>query len=90
MRASGRGVLRPRAGRSSLALMAQVVDTGLDYSSCYFIDEDGEEVRHGHYYEEVGFPSDSSFSSSTSKVAVVFEGGDFHADLDRRKVGRTP
>lgn len=70
-----------------ILLCMQVVDTGLDYTSCYFVDADGEEVAHGHYYEEVGFSSSFSYGTSTSsRVAVAFNGGDFHADMDRRKV----
>ena len=45
----------------------QVVDSGLDETSCFFVDEDGEEVTHGHYYEELGlkpFTSSYSFDSS--------------------------
>lgn len=31
----------------------QVTDTGLDETSCFFIDDDGEKVPHGHYYEQL-------------------------------------
>ncbi|CAN0597839.1 unnamed protein product, partial [Laminaria digitata] len=40
--------------------LIQVVDTGLDETSCYFIDADGEEVPHGHYFEELGVEPESS------------------------------
>lgn len=40
----------------------QVVDSGLDETSCFFIDQDGQEVTHGHYYEELGL-TPSSISS---------------------------
>ncbi|CAN0522044.1 unnamed protein product, partial [Scytosiphon promiscuus] len=33
----------------------QVVDSGVDETSCFFVDKDGEEVIHGHYYEELGY-----------------------------------
>lgn len=69
-----------------------MVDTGLDYSSCFFIDEDGEEVRHGFYFDEIGLPDDfysATASSSTFSARAVFNGGDFHADINRRKVSFT-
>lgn len=68
-------------------ILRQIVDTGLDYSSCFFIDSDGEEVAHGHYFLEIGVASSvypSSYTQS-SQVAVAY-GGDFHADKTRRKV----
>ena len=42
----------------------QVVDTGLDETSCFFIDDDGEELPHGYYYERFGFVLSSSSSAS--------------------------
>lgn len=48
----------------------QVIDSGIDESSCYFAnDESGDHVPHGHYYEEWGINvplTSSSFSSPTS------------------------
>lgn len=44
----------------------QVVDTGLDETSCFFADGDGEEVTHGHYYEEIALRHSSSFTSTMS------------------------
>ena len=64
------------------SMFLQVVDTGLDETSCYFVDEDGEEIAHGHYFEELGF-------TSGSDVYAPFTGGDFSYDLNRRKVRRT-
>ena len=63
-------------------MFLQVIDTGLDETSCYFVDEDGEEIAHGHYFEELGF-------TSGSDVYAPFTGGDFSYDLNRRKVRRT-
>ncbi|CAM9519204.1 unnamed protein product, partial [Scytosiphon promiscuus] len=40
------------SGLDGTGEVIQVVDTGLDYNSCYFVDEDGEEVAHGHFFEE--------------------------------------
>lgn len=53
------------------------------------MDEDGLEVAHGHYYEELGIAT--SFSSwygygNNFPAATIFTGGDFNFDLGRRKV----
>lgn len=66
----------------------QIVDSGLNETSCFFADGDGSEVEHGHYFEMVGStnPSFSSDSVSSSKFVRVFEGGDFTYDSGRRKV----
>lgn len=63
--------------------MSQIVDTGLDTTSCFFADADGEEVEHGHYFETVR-SSDSTGSDSD----IIFNGGSFPVDLTRRKVRR--
>lgn len=61
----------------------QVIDTGLDETSCFFTnDEDGEEVDHGYYFEELFVGS----SQSQLIYFPFFEGGDFTYDEDRRKV----
>jgi len=47
----------------------QVIDTGLDESSCYFAnDETGDQVEHGYYFDEFGVTIDPSylFYSSSS------------------------
>ena len=66
----------------------QIVDSGLNETSCYFAHGDGTQVDHGHYFEAVGStnPSFSSSSESSSRFKSVFEGGDFTYDSDRRKV----
>lgn len=66
----------------------QVVDSGLNETSCFFADGDGGEVAHGHYFEEVGSTNAyfSSDSVSSSKFVKVFDGGDFTYDSSRRKV----
>lgn len=67
----------------------QVLDTGLDESSCYFEDGDGLEVEHGHFFERLGLVlgvyTSATISDSASAV-WEFEGGDFTFDLERRKV----
>ncbi|CAN0335611.1 unnamed protein product, partial [Ectocarpus fasciculatus] len=70
------------AGLDGTGEVIQVVDTGLDETSCFFIDDDGEEVEHGHFFEEL------FVSSSSSQLVYVplFEGGDFTYSEDRRKV----
>ncbi|CAM9464026.1 unnamed protein product [Laminaria digitata] len=47
----------------------QVTDTGLDETSCFFIDNDGEETPHGHYFEELAYP----FSSSTGEGGYFYD-----------------
>ncbi|CAN0460486.1 unnamed protein product, partial [Laminaria digitata] len=42
------------AGLDGSGEIIQVVDTGLDETSCYFEDGDGLEVTHGHYFEKFG------------------------------------
>lgn len=66
----------------------QIIDTGLDESSCYFIDEDGGEVDHGYYFDEIGFTGDGSHASQN--LETLFNGGDFTFDLERRKAGLAP
>ena len=71
--------------------LRQIVDTGLDYNSCFFVDRDGKEVAHGHFFEEIGVEAStlSSWSPSFSKnppIAQVFTGGNFNYNLGRRKV----
>ena len=48
--------------------IVQVVDTGLDETSCYFVDTDGEPVPHGYYYDELGYvpSSDETFIPPTT------------------------
>lgn len=62
----------------------QIIDSGLDETSCYFADGDGEEVTHGHYFDELS----ESHSSVSLPAYTIFEGGDFSFDPSRRKVAR--
>ncbi|CAN0316610.1 unnamed protein product, partial [Scytosiphon promiscuus] len=41
------------AGLDGTGEVIQIIDTGVDETSCYFIDDDGEEVDHGYYYDEL-------------------------------------
>ncbi|CAM9670039.1 unnamed protein product [Ectocarpus fasciculatus] len=58
------------AGLDGTGQVVQVIDSGIDESSCFFAnDESGDHVPHGHYYEEWGINvplTSSSFSSPTS------------------------
>ncbi|CAN0100531.1 unnamed protein product, partial [Ascophyllum nodosum] len=81
------------AGLDGTGEVIQVVDSGLDETSCFFIDDDGGEVEHGHYFEELArvesyFLTASSFYRYSTNTAVheVFNGGDFVYDTSRRKV----
>ncbi|CAM9533797.1 unnamed protein product [Scytosiphon promiscuus] len=76
------------AGLDGSGEVIQVVDSGLNETSCYFAHGDGSEVEHGHYFEEIGStnPYFSSDSESFSKFKPVFEGGDFSYTSGRRKV----
>eukprot|EP00904_Undaria_pinnatifida_P010989 jgi/Undpi1/701/HiC_scaffold_10.g04165.m1 len=40
------------AGLDGTGEVIQVIDTGVDETSCYFIDDDGQTVTHGHYFDE--------------------------------------
>ncbi|CAN0535588.1 unnamed protein product, partial [Laminaria digitata] len=38
----------------------QVLDSGLDETSCYFEDGDGLEVTHGYFFDRIGLIPESS------------------------------
>ncbi|CAM9317023.1 unnamed protein product [Discosporangium mesarthrocarpum] len=54
-----------------------IVDTGLDETSCFFADEDGVEVEHGYFYEEI---------LESGGEILVLPGDFFPYDLSRRKI----
>lgn len=58
--------------------MQQVVDKGLDESSCFFADEDGKLVEHGHMFEGLRLTESGNFTTAGSHY--------FPFDLTRRKV----
>ena len=76
----------------------QVIDTGLDETSCFFADGDGLEVPHGYYYEKQSEDAFYQYTSAGEALAYtsegvlrpfypsIFEGGDFSFDSSRRKV----
>eukprot|EP00752_Nemacystus_decipiens_P015150 g13496.t1 len=77
------------AGLDGSGEVVQVVDSGLNETSCFFADEDGGQVEHGHYFEEVGSINpyfSYSDTESFSGFVGVFDGGDFTYDSSRRKV----
>ncbi|CAM9868950.1 unnamed protein product, partial [Ascophyllum nodosum] len=81
------------AGLDGTGEVIQVVDSGLDETSCFFIDDDGEKIEHGHYFEELAWTvryfwtvSSNYLYSSDTDVHEVFNGGDFVYDTSRRKV----
>ncbi|CAM9771338.1 unnamed protein product, partial [Sphacelaria rigidula] len=43
----------------------QIVDSGLDETHCYFVDEGGEEVEHGYLFDEIGGYGPSSSEIDT-------------------------
>ena len=64
----------------------QVIDTGLDETLCFFIDDDGEKIEHGHYLEELRLIYPSHPTSSSTREYAIFEGGYFPHFPTRRKV----
>lgn len=74
---------RNRSLREHALPSHQIVDTGLDETSCYFADDSGEEIQHGYYFNELYVDT----SSSLLYAFPDFDGGDFTYDLSRRKVG---
>lgn len=59
--------------------------SGLDETSCFFVDEDGQEIEHGYYFDEVGFAGEVT----DDNARYEFSGGHFPYDTSRRKVKRT-
>lgn len=55
------------------------MDSGLDETSCFFEDEDGLQVEHGHLFD--GFRKESD-----GTVSFVSENYSFAYDMSRRKV----
>ncbi|CBN77323.1 Peptidase S8 and S53, subtilisin, kexin, sedolisin [Ectocarpus siliculosus] len=75
------------AGLDGTGEIIQVIDSGLDETSCYFIDDSGEEVDHGYYFDELGRAAVYSSSYSSDETATIFNGGDFSYYPERRKAG---
>ena len=64
-------------------LGCQIIDTGLDETSCFFIDDSGEEIEHGYYFDDLEL---IGVESSATTVDTNFTEGYFPIDLARRKV----
>lgn len=58
-----------------------MADAGLDETSCFFADDDGVQVEHGHLYEGVQVEADGNISTALRNPS-------FHFDMSRRKVLR--
>lgn len=57
----------------------QIIDTGLDETSCFFADEDGLEIEHGSYF-------DGLMEEDGDVVPVPSHSDSYYYDLTRRKV----
>lgn len=58
----------------------QVIDTGLDETSCFFVhDEAGDQIAHGYYYDEMG----ANFISISSDDDWSFLGDDDDSSFRR-------
>ena len=55
------------------------MDTGLDETSCFFADDDGLQVEHGHVFD--GFRQEPD-----GNVSPVLGDSSFAYDMSRRKV----
>lgn len=60
-----------------------MVDSGLDETSCYFVDDDGLQVEHGYLF--LG----GRFEGGLDASSLVLGNDSFTYDLSRRKVGWT-
>ncbi|CAM9895106.1 unnamed protein product [Pylaiella littoralis] len=67
------------AGLDGRGEVIQVTDTGLDETSCFFVDDDKAQIEHDHYFEGVRLGPNGT-------VDLVFENHSFAYDLSRRKV----
>ncbi|CAM9894313.1 unnamed protein product [Scytosiphon promiscuus] len=67
------------AGLDGTGEVIQIVDRGLDETSCYFADDDGLQVEHGYLYLGVREEGDGN-------VSLVLGNSSFPYDMSRRKV----
>lgn len=58
------------------------MDSGLDETSCFFADDDGLEVEHGHLFDGVRVAPDGN-------VSLVLDNYSYAYDMTRRKVQKT-
>lgn len=59
-------------------LFLQVVDSGVDEASCFFVDHSGEPVKHGYLFEGIRWTANGSLTEALSS-SLQF-------DMSRRKV----
>ncbi|CAM9857304.1 unnamed protein product [Pylaiella littoralis] len=67
------------AGLTGVGEVIQVVDSGLDETSCFFADDDGLQIEHGHLFDGVRKELDGN-------VSIVSGNYSFAYDMSRRKV----
>ncbi|CAM9331359.1 unnamed protein product [Scytosiphon promiscuus] len=67
------------AGLDGTGEVIQIVDSGLDETSCYFVDDDGLQVEHGHLFLGGVVEDDGN-------VSLVLGNDSFAYDMSRRKV----
>ncbi|CAM9625709.1 unnamed protein product, partial [Ectocarpus fasciculatus] len=67
------------AGLDGTGEVIQVVDSGLDETSCFFADDDGLQVEHGFLFDGVRVEDDGNVSTVLSNYSFPF-------DMSRRKV----
>ncbi|CAM9167076.1 unnamed protein product [Ectocarpus fasciculatus] len=67
------------AGLDGTGEVIQVVDSGLDETSCYFADDDGLQIEHGFMFDGVRVEDDGN-------VSTVLGNYSFPYDMSRRKV----
>ncbi|CBN75410.1 subtilisin-like serine peptidase [Ectocarpus siliculosus] len=67
------------AGLDGTGEVIQVVDTGLDETSCFFADDDGLQVEHGFLFGGVRVEGDGNVSTVLGNYSFPF-------DMSRRKI----
>eukprot|EP00752_Nemacystus_decipiens_P005062 g4596.t1 len=67
------------AGLDGAGEVIQVVDSGLDDTSCYFAEDDGLQIEHGHLFDGVRLEPDGN-------VSLVLDAYSFAYDMSHRKV----
>ncbi|CAM9779304.1 unnamed protein product [Ectocarpus sp. 4 AP-2014] len=67
------------AGLDGTGEVIQVVDSGLDETSCFFADDDGLQVEHGFWFDGVRVEDDGNVSTVLGNYSFPF-------DMSRRKI----
>lgn len=77
--------LRRSAFRSPFPVVTirliQIVDTGLDETSCFFADDSGDKVEHGYLFDGI------KVDATTGNPSAALGDPSFPHDMSRRKVG---